>query len=72
MSMLVVARACAPNTLMTTALLRREFARGDVSYMRKPGRTSKATDIPTRHVHKQSVEWRCSPSVNLAEAKRRA
>ena len=56
----------------TRSLLRRVYARGDGSYMRKPGRTSKVTAIPTRLAHTQSVEWRCSPSVSLAEAKRRA
>ena len=38
------------------SLLRREFARGDGSYMRKPGRPSKATAIPTRIDHTQFVE----------------
>ena len=42
------------------SLLRRDYARGDGSYMRKPGRTLKATAIPTRLAHAQSVEWRCS------------
>ena len=37
------------------SLLRREFARGDGSYMTKPGRTSKVTAIPTRFAHTQSV-----------------
>ena len=44
----------------TRPLLRRDYARGDGSYMRKPGRTSKVTAIPTRLAHTQSVEWRCS------------
>ena len=42
--------------LEARSLLKREFARGDGSYMRKPGRTSKATAIPTRFAHTQSVE----------------
>ena len=54
------------------SLLRRGYARGDGSYMRKPGRTSKATAIPTMLAHTQSVEWQCSPSASLAEAKSRA
>ena len=37
------------------SLLGREFARGDGRYMRKSGRTSKATAIPTRFAHTQSV-----------------
>ena len=55
------------------SLLRREFARGDGSYMRMPGRTSKVTAIPTRfaHIHVHSL-WRCSPIVSLAEAKKSA
>ena len=56
----------------TRSLLRRDNARGDGSYMRKPGRTSKVTAIPPRLAHTLSVEWQCSPSVSLAEAKRRA
>ena len=56
----------------TRSLLRRDYARGEGSYMRKPGRASKVTAIPTRLAHTQSVEWRCSPGVSLAKAKRRA
>ena len=60
------------NCFEARSLLRRDYGRGDGSYMRKPGRTSKATAIPTMLAHTQCAEWRCSPSVSLAEAKRRA
>ena len=53
-------------------LLRREVARGDGSYMRKPGRTSKATAIPTGFTHTQSVEWRCGAHCQLGRGEEKS
>ena len=55
----------------TRSLLRRDYVRCDGSYMRKPGRTSKVTAIPTRLAHTQSVEWRCSPIARVSAWQRR-
>ena len=54
-------------------LLKREFVRGDGSYARKP-KSHFEGDCHPHEVcsYPQPFAWRCSPSVSLAEAKRRA
>ena len=51
-------------------LLKREFARGDGSYARKPKRTLKVTAIPTRFAHTHSLSRGDARPVSASQRRR--